>query len=128
MVASCEGSQQALEINSKIAPFFSKVRENALDMHVVLKNGWHCCCTNTHKVMLQLERRVNNRELEFGILLAVPSAPAMPTITTTTSAIYIQQETRIKVSSIGVEIEDDEGQEDFPATLQDSSVSCGNSD
>lgn len=58
---------------STFAPLFKASRDNANGLHGVLKNGWNCCCTASHKVMPRLERKVDRRQDEFNMLCVVPS-------------------------------------------------------
>ena len=126
MVASCDVPQRWTESNSKLAPFFTKVRDNAHNIRTVLKNGWHCSCSSAHKAMLQLERRIDDRESEFSVMLAIPSVPALESSKTATPEVYIQQETRIAISTVEAEREEEEekGGEDFLAAPQRGSASC----
>ncbi|KAH6717894.1 hypothetical protein BKA61DRAFT_293944 [Leptodontidium sp. MPI-SDFR-AT-0119] len=54
---------------SSFTPFFKKIRENANSLHGVLKNGWNCHCSDSHKAMLRLERRVEGADDDFKLLL-----------------------------------------------------------
>lgn len=105
MVASCNNSQGAPESHSKLAPFFAKVRDNAHNIHAVWKNGWNCCCSGTHKALLQLEMRVDDRASEFNVLLAIPER--VDNFNTATSIVYIQQDAIIQISN-----SDEEGDEE----------------
>jgi len=58
---------------SKLAPFFRATRENANTLHEALRSSWKCCCNASHKIMLQLERKVERGEDEFNILCVLPS-------------------------------------------------------
>lgn len=57
---------------STFAPFFQARQENARNLHEVLRSSWQCCCNASHKVMLQLERKVDRGEDEFNMLCVVP--------------------------------------------------------
>lgn len=108
--------------------FFAKVRENAHNIHAVLKNGWNSCCSGTHKALLQLERRVEDRASEFDVLLAIPATSTVDATNATTSTVYIQQETTINISN-GAEKGDGEGVQEGAELLaepQEGSVSSAN--
>jgi hypothetical protein len=76
--------------------------------------------------MLRLERRIDDRESEFNVMLAIPSVPALETSKTATPEVYIQQETRIAISTVEAEREEEEekGGEGFLAAPQRGSASC----
>lgn len=63
-----QGKERAL---SSIAPFLDKVRNNAYSLREALKNAWHCHCSSTHKALLQLEKRDNEREADFNVLFVL---------------------------------------------------------
>lgn len=60
--------QGSTRTTSSFTPFFKKIRENANSLHSVLKNGWNCHCNDSHKAMLQLERRVEGADDDFKLL------------------------------------------------------------
>lgn len=67
-------AQGGLQPLSTFAPFFRASRENANNLYGALKNGWNCYCSTAHRVMLQLERKLDRGEDEFKILCVMPSA------------------------------------------------------
>jgi hypothetical protein len=61
--------------SSSFGPFFKRTRDNSNSLHDILKNGWSCCCKVSHKVLLQLERKVDEGDDDFKVLCCIPTDP-----------------------------------------------------
>jgi hypothetical protein len=72
---SLRGGFRSKTISSGLGPFFTRTRENANSLHGVSKSGWSCCCKASHKVLLQLERKVDQRDDNFNVLCCLPKNP-----------------------------------------------------
>jgi hypothetical protein len=107
--------QGAVRTVSPFASFFNRVRDNAHNLHEVLKGGWHCCCIGTHKGMLQLERRVDDRESNFKVLFVLPPIQGEGVGNEAVTS-YIEQEVEFKILK-------DEIDERFPSSYEDPNAS-----
>jgi hypothetical protein len=69
---SLRGGFRSKTTSSGLGPFFKKTRENANNLHGLLKSSWNCCCEVSHKVLIQLERRVDQGDDNFNLLCCLP--------------------------------------------------------
>ncbi|EPE34411.1 hypothetical protein GLAREA_10105 [Glarea lozoyensis ATCC 20868] len=93
---SVRGGFRSKTASSGLGPFFQKTRENANNLHELLKSSWHCCCEVSHKVLIQLERRVDHGDDNFNLLCYLPETKEK--MDDKNFANYLQHSVKVKIS------------------------------